>query len=73
MKKLILLAAWVFIQVTAFAQTTQKPVASASNFTNPENVFMIIGIVLIATMVLIPVYSMSRAVHVLAQKAADSK
>jgi hypothetical protein len=71
MKKLILIAAWVLIHVTAFAQTTQKAAASASNFTNPENIFMIIGIILIGAMVLIPVYSMSRAVNVLAQKAGE--
>ena len=72
MKKLILLAALVFIQVAAIAEpAANKSAEAASNFTNPNNVFMIVGIVLVASFVLIPVYSMSRAVKVLAKKAAE--
>jgi len=69
MKKVILLFAWVFINVSAYAQSTaQKPGSSVSNFTNPDNVFMIIAIIVVTAFVLIPIYSLSHAVKVLAGK-----
>jgi len=73
MKKVILLFAWAFASVSAYAQSTaQKPESSVSNFTNPDNIFMIIGIIIVVTFVLIPIYSMSHAVKVLAKKVEKS-
>lgn len=72
MKKLILLVAWVFIHVTAIAApAAEKSAETVSNFANANNVFMIIAIVIIAAFVLIPIYSLSRAVKVLAKKAVE--
>jgi len=63
----------MFFQLAAFSQTsTPKPAASASSFANADNVFMIVGIVLVASFILIPVYSMSRAVTVLARKVSEN-
>jgi hypothetical protein len=73
MKKVILLFAWAFANVSAYAQTTaQKPESSVSNFTDPDNVFMIIGIVIVVAFVMIPIYSMSHAVKVLAKRVEKS-
>jgi len=71
MKKFILLASLVFIQVAAFAEPAATKAAETSSFTNPNNIFMMIGITLVASFVLVPVYSMSRAVKVLAKKVAE--
>jgi hypothetical protein len=69
MKKIIFVIASIFVNVSTYAQTTvQKPESSVSNFTNPDNVFMIVGILLGVAFVMIPIYSMSHAVKVLAGK-----
>ena len=71
MKKLILLAAWVLMHAAVFAEPAAQKSAAVSNFANANNVFMIIEIALVAAFVLIPVYSLSRAVSVLAKKVSE--
>jgi hypothetical protein len=72
MKKLILIAAGVFIHISAFAEpVTQKSAEAVSNFANVSNVFMILEIVLVSAFILFPIYSMSRAVNVLAKKISE--
>jgi hypothetical protein len=73
MKKIIFVIVWIFVNVSAYAQTTvQNPEASVSNFTNPDNVFMIVAILLFVAFIMIPIYSMSHAVKVLARKVEKS-
>jgi hypothetical protein len=73
MKKMILVIAWIFVDGSSYAQTTvQNMKASVSNFTNPDNVFRIIAILLVVAFIMIPIYSMSHAVKVLAKKVEKS-
>jgi len=68
----MLIVASVFIQAAVIAEpAATKSAEAASNFTNPNNVFLMVGIVIVASFVLVPIYSMSRAVKVLAKKAAE--
>ena len=73
MKKIILPIAWIIVNVTSYAQTTaQKPAASVSFFADVENVFMFIAILIVTAFVLIPIYSLSHAVKVLAKKVGKN-
>ena len=72
MKKIILSVAWVFMSMVALAEpAAQEPAAAVSSFANSDNVFMGIAIILVAAFVMIPVYSMSIAVKVLARKVVE--
>lgn len=71
MKKRITLFILLSIHVAAFAQTaTVAPLQQEpeKNLSNPDDIFLALGITLVATFIFIVIYSLSHALKVLSKK-----